>query len=208
MDGYPFTWERSRGTADWVEEQLDRVFVSAEWLNFFSRVKVTSLEASCSNHLPIFMDPIPIAHTSRHSRFRFENLWFREKDCANVINTSWGSSFSCSIQQKISKYGADLIQWGGHLARDFHKRISDYKSIMARYQGMKDHVGVEEFIEAKNRYNALLHNHEVFLKQRAKSLWLKEGDMNSRFFHATTSARKQKNSLDRLRNSQGQWSSN
>ena len=130
MDGYPFTWERSRGTTDWVE--------------------VTSLEATCSDHLPIFMDPIPIAHTSRHNRFRFENLWLRERDCADMINISWDSSSGCSIQQKISKCGADLIQWGGHLARDFRKRISDCKSIVARYQGRKDHVGVEKFTEAKN----------------------------------------------------------
>ena len=71
-----------------MEERLNRVFVSAEWLNLFSRVKVTSLKASCSDHLLIFMDPIPIAHTSRHSRFRFENLWLRERDCADVINIS------------------------------------------------------------------------------------------------------------------------
>ena len=109
MEGYPFTWERSRGTVDWVEEWLDRVFVSAEWLNLFSRVKVTSLEASCSDHLLIFMDLNPIAHTSRHSRFQFENLWLRERDCADVINMIWVSSSGCSIQQKISKCGADLI---------------------------------------------------------------------------------------------------
>lgn len=58
-----------------MEERLDRVFASAEWLNRFTRVKVTSLEASCSDQLPIFMDPNPIAHTNRHNRFRFENLW-------------------------------------------------------------------------------------------------------------------------------------
>ncbi|KAH9722180.1 reverse transcriptase domain-containing protein [Citrus sinensis] len=167
-----------------------------------------SLEASCSDHLPIFMDLNPINTTSRHKRFRFENLWLRERDCVEVITNSWNSSSGCSIQQKISRCGADLFQWGGHLARDFRKRISDCKCLMARLRGRRDQGSVEAFVEARNRYNALLHSHEVFWKQRAKSLWLKEGDRNSRFFHATASARKRRNSIERLRNRQGIWCSN
>ncbi|KAL9444583.1 hypothetical protein AB3S75_017718 [Citrus x aurantiifolia] len=31
--GYQFTWERARGTDNWVEERLDRAFVSASWLH-------------------------------------------------------------------------------------------------------------------------------------------------------------------------------
>ena len=138
MDGYPFTWERSRGIADWVEERLDRVFASTEWLNRFTRVKVTSLEASCSDHLPIFIDLNPIAHTNRHSRFQFENLWLKERDCADVIKDNWLSSSGCSIQQKISKYGVDLFKWGGHLAHDFRNHIFDCKCIMARLRRRKD----------------------------------------------------------------------
>ncbi|XP_052299532.1 uncharacterized protein LOC127903030 [Citrus sinensis] len=203
MEGYQFTWERSRGSVDWVEERLDIVLASAEWLHRFARVKVMSLEASCSDHLPIFMDPNPINTTSRHKRFRFENLWLRERDCVEVITNSCNSSSGCSIQQKISRCGADLFQWGGHLARDFRKRISDCKCLMARLRGRRDQGSVEAFVEARNRYNALLHSHEVFWKQRAKSLWLKEGDRNSRFFHATASTRKRRNSIERLRNRQG-----
>ena len=33
-----------------------------------------SLEASCSDHLLIFMDPNPIVHNNMHRRFHFENL--------------------------------------------------------------------------------------------------------------------------------------
>lgn len=36
-------------------------------------------------------------------------------------------------------------------------------------------------------------------------MWLKEGDMNSRYFHAVASARKRKNSFTSLRKANGQW---
>ena len=47
---------------------------------------------------------------------------------------------------------------------------------MANLRGRRDSEGVADFTEARNRYNELLHSHEVFCKQQAKSLWLKEGD--------------------------------
>lgn len=37
---------------------------------------------------------------------------------------------------------------------------------------------------------------------------MKEGDRNTRYFHASASARKRRNSFGALRNSQGQWVSN
>ena len=73
MDGYQYTWERTRGTVKWVEERLDRAFASEEWLQRFNRVKVISLESSYSDHLPILLDPNPIQPVPRHRRFRFES---------------------------------------------------------------------------------------------------------------------------------------
>ena len=35
LQGYPFTWERGRGTANWIQERLDRVFVFESWLSIF-----------------------------------------------------------------------------------------------------------------------------------------------------------------------------
>ncbi|XP_019169839.1 PREDICTED: uncharacterized protein LOC109165495 [Ipomoea nil] len=32
MEGYPFTWERGKGTADWIDERLDKVVASVDWL--------------------------------------------------------------------------------------------------------------------------------------------------------------------------------
>ena len=64
----------------------------------------------------------------------------------------------------------DFEVWGrlvpveGYLARDFRKRISNCKCLMARLRRRRDQGSVEEFVEARNRYNALLYSHEVFWK--------------------------------------------
>ena len=79
---------------------------------------------------------------------------------------------------------------------------------MAALRGRRDGEGVAAFTEARNHYNELLHSHEVFWKQRAKSLWLKEGDTNTRYCLASASARRRQNSFESLRNNQGEWCSN
>lgn len=54
LEGYPFTWERSKGTDRGVEELLDRVFVSDEWRNQFPVNKVQNLVAPSSDHSAIY----------------------------------------------------------------------------------------------------------------------------------------------------------
>ena len=88
MEGYQFTWERSRGTDNWVEERLDRVLATDLWISRFKEAQVWSLESSTSDHLPIFIDPKPLAHSRRLKRFRFENMWLREANCAEVVRSS------------------------------------------------------------------------------------------------------------------------
>ena len=208
MEGYQFTWERSRGTEAWVEECLDRALATTSWWNLFLVAKVWSLEASCFDHLPIFLDPNPSNSIPRNKRFRFENLWIREAECDDIIQRSWASTIGLPIQQKLADCREDLLKWGEKFSRDFRKRISECKHRMSQFRGGRDQEGLEGFTELKKQYNELLHSHEVYWKQRAKTLWLKEGDMNSRFFHATASMRKKKNTIEKLRNDQGMWCSN
>ncbi|XP_037491748.1 uncharacterized protein LOC119369495 [Jatropha curcas] len=43
------------------------------------------------------------------------------------------------------------------------------------------------------------------MEERAKVFWLREGDCNTKFFHAATTARKKKNLISRLMNANGEW---
>lgn len=42
-------------------------------------------------------------------------------------------------------------------------------------------------------------------KQRAKIFWLRDGDINTRFFHQATSARRKANKITLLKNSDDEW---
>ena len=55
LEGYPFTWERGKGTPTWVEEKLDHCLASGAWLNLFPQVKLLNLIAPISDHSPIIL---------------------------------------------------------------------------------------------------------------------------------------------------------
>lgn len=113
MKGYQFTWERSRGTDAWVEERLDRVFATTAWCSLFPMAKVWSLEATCSDHLPILLDLNPLNSIHCNKQFQFENFWIREADCDDIIHKSWEASVGLPIQRKLTVCGEDLLKWGG-----------------------------------------------------------------------------------------------
>lgn len=77
------------------------------------------------------------------------------------------------------------------------------KNILENLKDRTDASGVKEFIEAKEKTNEILLQEETYWKQRAKLFWLKEDDENTRFFHASASARKKVNHITHLVNDSG-----
>lgn len=83
--GCQFTWEKSRGTTQWVREKLDRILVSASWLDIFEGAKAKSLEAPVSDHLPLVLWPIPVVRSRSRGSFKFGNSWIREIQCREIV---------------------------------------------------------------------------------------------------------------------------
>jgi hypothetical protein len=50
-----------------------------------------------------------------------------------------------------------------------------------------------------------LRRNEILCKQKSRDLWLKDGDKNSKFFHLSTLIRRKRNSIDAIRDDDGDW---
>ena len=111
MKGYLFTWEKSRGTDNWVEERLDRALATQSWLSCFDNACVFNLETPSSDHSAIFLDFLVDRRVTRR-KFRFENAWLKEPDCRRLVIDSWECTVSSNIQTRLDICGRDLRLWG------------------------------------------------------------------------------------------------
>uniref|UniRef100_A0A803PJ02 CCHC-type domain-containing protein n=1 Tax=Cannabis sativa TaxID=3483 RepID=A0A803PJ02_CANSA len=118
LSGYPYTWERGRGTDEWIEVRIDRALVSQRWLSMFPTVKLYNLEVSTLDHCPLHLMPANLSYTVATSKvFRFENCWLKEPLCYKVVEDTWNQYKGSTIMEKIKGCGRFLLNgakttWG------------------------------------------------------------------------------------------------
>lgn len=205
MEGYSFTWERSRGTSRWVEERLDRACATDEWVNMFPTSKLTNLIAPTSDHSAIHLQISVWRQIPRGFRFRFENSWLREEGCNIVVDKVWKQTRGKIFYEKLDECARDLRTWGKRLGINFKDQIAQSRKRMAQYRGRSDAFSVQCYNDSLKEYSKLLAQQEDFWRQRAKQHWLKNADCNSKYYHVYASARKKKNSIVQLKDNSGCW---
>ncbi|KAL8158305.1 hypothetical protein AgCh_002851 [Apium graveolens] len=186
FSGHRFTWERGRGTDQWIQERLDRGLANTAWRNLFPDAEIKVVEVSTSDHLPLFLHLNKKIYVPKSRRFKFENLWLREKDCKEIVESSWNEERDASILWKIHNCSNKLEEWGGGIVKEFKQNLQNARNEMRRFRARKDRYGVRKYDIAMQEYHELLKRQEVYWQQRAKQFWLREGDSNSRFFHKTS----------------------
>jgi hypothetical protein len=63
----------------------------------------------------------------------------------------------------------------------------------------------EEVMKTKKQITQLWKQEELYWGQRARVKWLNWGDRNTKFFHASTIQRRDRNKLSRIKDDNGQW---
>ena len=124
---YPFTWERRRGTVNWVQERLDKVFATGAWLNLFPLCKLTNLIAGISNHSSTILNTIVVVPTRCKRRFRVENAWLSELEFQNVVHQNWVLSTRRDVISRLAECSSSMDALGTAFSLKFRKQIVDCK---------------------------------------------------------------------------------
>ncbi|KAL9677317.1 hypothetical protein QQ045_005545 [Rhodiola kirilowii] len=100
----------------------------------------------------------------------------------------------------------DLKQWNSDIFGKVHKRIS---SIKKELEDLQSKFITEEVIkdeaQLRGELDEWLAREELTWRQRSRVEWLKEGDSNTKYFHSRASQRRKRNTVNKIKDSNGSW---
>ncbi|KAH9663932.1 reverse transcriptase domain-containing protein [Citrus sinensis] len=146
-------------------------------------------------------------------RVHYEDMWSPYEKCREIVKHEWkdGSCWTKNnpvelFRRKSKDSLADLKIWS---KQEFNGRDKKLKQLKNKLKEMKNQFSHfdnrEEMQRIENQIDNILIDEEIFWKQRSRADWLKEGDRNTKVFHAKASARKKKNRISGLEDENGKW---
>ncbi|XP_074347087.1 uncharacterized protein LOC141685909 [Apium graveolens] len=201
--GGNFTWEKSRGSTNWVGEKLDRGFASSSWWTKFPLCNLRVIQTSHSDHDPINLVLLKVDISKQKFQFRFENMWLKESSFVAEVTEAWKNIPAYHLLPKLIEVSSFMDKWGRKFFHKFREKVKEQKRIMDDLVDRLDDDSMQAYRTAKGNLNDLLYQEEAYWKQRAKMFWLTEGDENTMFFHSSASARKKLNHIDHLFDNNG-----
>ena len=94
------------------------------------------------------------------------------------------------IRGRIKRCQEQLQKWNWREFRNVNKMLNQKKEKLQQLELWDNlHGNAEEIKRVRKEINEIQVREEMMWNQRSKNLWLKWGDKNTKFFHATASQR-------------------
>ncbi|XP_057423791.1 uncharacterized protein LOC130717555 [Lotus japonicus] len=201
--GRKFTWVRPNGLQ---MSRLDRFLISPGWLNRWPDYVQEVLQRDILDHCPLLFKRVN--QNWGPKPFRVLNCWFDDPRFQAFVGDSWreiqveGRGI-IALNEKLKTLKLKLKQWNLEVFGNLHRRkkeIVDQLNDIEKKAEESDLQEVElrqrqelgaEFWQCSKRIDSLAY-------QKSRINWIREGDQNSRYFHAIVNFRRKVNALPGL----------
>ncbi|XP_057871826.2 uncharacterized protein LOC131078174 [Cryptomeria japonica] len=210
-----FTRTNRRLNFSKISEILDWFF-AREWWWSGDRELETCIVPQCgSDHLPILLSIGKENHKHR-GYFKFLSIWWSDPGFIEKLREWWleGNKIIGTPRFRLVKRLHCLKHkikiWNKFSFKNiFSEKLRLDEELKALNQTVMM-VGMtkEEYLlenELKKEYNEVLKTEEIYWRDKSRKLWMIEGDRNTKFFHASSKARRIHNKITAIKDEKGQW---
>ncbi|XP_010473903.1 PREDICTED: uncharacterized protein LOC104753332 [Camelina sativa] len=173
--GNHFSWVGRRSNGK-VQCCLDRAVGNEEWHNLFSHTNVEYLKLWGSDHRPV-LARIKSRDRRIQRSFKFDIRCLGKPGFKDAVAEGWG--------------GKESLDDGNV----FEKILDEAQC--------SDSATSDEELALKWRLCGALRDEEIYWKQKSRATWMREGDRNTKYFHATTKQRRARNRIISIKDENG-----
>ncbi|KAL8508390.1 hypothetical protein ACS0TY_018850 [Phlomoides rotata] len=163
-------------------------------------------DGSCKNHVPLFLQNGSKDWGPRP--FRFMNTWIDHPQFKEFFHAKWQSYHiegwaAYRLKEKLKLLKKDLRGWNIEIFGNIDFNIDWKKEEIEILDRIDDTMGLEaaEIIKRNKNVAELIRLgqwKEKLLAQRAKARWLRDGDVNSKYFHGWINRNRKANAIEGL----------
>jgi hypothetical protein len=201
--GRKFTWFKGDGLS---MSRLDRFLLSKEWCLDWPNCQQVARLRGLSDHCALVLsaneedwEPRPSRMLKCWRDIPGYHLFVRDKWKSLQIS-GWGGYV---LREKLKGIKAALKEWHTAHAQNLPSQINSKKVRLADLdqKGEEEDLSeaeLAELIGVTSDIHSLSRLHASICWQQSRSLWLKEGDANSKYFHSVLASRRRGNAISVL----------
>ena len=179
----------------WVQCRLDRCFGNDEWFNLFPRSSVDYGDMWGSDHRHLVIGFVLEQRELNRGRFYLDNRMFSKPGFEETIIEGWGAiDGPASLMDRITNCRRSISRLRKSSDLNSHVRILRLK---AAYEEEIAKLWPSRVVMMglKQQLAEAFRDEELFLRQKCREEWLREGDRNTKYFHNAVKGRKVKNRI-------------
>ncbi|XP_058751892.1 uncharacterized protein LOC131624996 [Vicia villosa] len=208
--GPKFTWKGPvyHGGQD-IYEKLDRVMSNDLWrLNFPDVFVKVLVRVAFSDHHPVLINLKEDYVCPRIHDFKFESAWMMHETYQDMLKGCWQKDDN--LNQNLSNIVNGIKQWKFETFDQVHR---GKRSVTNRLNGVQrslqinDNSGGMKALEIKlqNELSRILNQEELMWFQRSRTMWLADGDRNTRYYHMKAINHRKRNRILMLKDDNDSW---
>lgn len=209
LKGNKFTWRSNPRNGFVTREKLDRVLANWAWHSNYPYALAIALPIITSDHAPIILQITP--KNKSGISFKYEAFWDDNDECKDVIQQGWAQGEesmdnwdtllkkSKSCKRNLEKQHKQTFKKADEVIFKLKNRLNVITAKDSR------DIDWDEVKAIQQEIDSVWKREEKYWGQRSRIKWQQWGDRNSKFFHATTIQRRERNRLQRIKDGEGQW---